>query len=146
MGNSAGLDVFGFSNRDLAFGGGEEGMFGMGGLDKFDSFEESPRKELDVSEELIPGTNLATSTEDINPVDFGKQDIFASLEEVRQEGDNPIATDNASEFQSESSAFSNNDDVFSQFSATSEKKGDIQSEVQGEKPAENDPFSQFNLN
>ena len=105
---STGLDAFGFAGRDLAF---EEEVLNVGKLDKFDSFENSPGKELDLSEELIISSNILGSDLEGKKAENAKDSIFGSME---IEEEQVISSHKfSSGFNSESEAFSNTDDVFS---------------------------------
>lgn len=136
------MDAFGFAARDLAFE--EEEVLNVGKLDKFDSFEHSPGKELDVSEELLIPNNLLGGEPGGKDTEKTNDKLFGSIE---IEEEQVISSHNfSSGFNSESEAFSQADDVFSQFSATSEKRADQASKNLTANQAKDDPFEQFNFN
>ena len=82
----------------------------VGKLDKFDSFEHSPGRELDVSEELITPNTISAGIQDAGAAPT-KDDLFGSMD---IEEEQVISSHNfSSGFNSGSEAFSNADDVFS---------------------------------
>ena len=85
-----GLDQFGFASNDLDFG--DMGVFASGDIEKFDSFDDSPKK-LEISDELDSSGDGAFQNQDDgtksiqsnSSLAFG-DDVFEGFEEPKNNG------------------------------------------------------------